>query len=1370
MKQKLSYLLLLLTGLFWQTNMQAQTLQAGDIAIIGMNIDSFDTVSFIALTDLPAGEKLYFTDEGWENDNTWGNGFEGHIAWTIPAGVTCGTIFTFQYTAPDTFPISVGGSTSQEYGSFGFTIAGDQMLVYQSPSNTVRPTNPTFITGIHMDYNASKIDAVTGWSTSVNGGGSESTLPQGLTNGVNALAMLTSSTEYDNVKYTGSLSGSSATVLSNIMNLSDWVYNDTTAYNLSAAAYSGVNVTCGPTCTMSATFTTQNNVSCNGANDGYLVVTVTGGTALYSYSFSNGASLSGTPLTSIAISNLPPGEITVTVTDGNGCTDSDTATITAPSAFTANAIVDSNVTCNGGSNGSATVTPSGGNSPYTYLWDNGETTATATALTAGNRSVTITDNGGCTATTSVTITQPTAVSASGVATNVSCNGGNNGAIDLTVTGGTTPYTYVWNNAATTEDLSGLTAATYSVTVTDANGCTATETVDVFEPIILEANGVATNVSCNGGNDGTVDLTVIGGNPPYTFAWNNTATTEDLSGLMAGTYSVTVTDAKGCTATESVDVFEPVILETSGVATNVSCNGGSDGAINLTVVGGNPPYTYAWNNTATTEDLSGLTAGTYSVTITDSKGCTATETVDVFEPVILEASGVATNVSCNGGNDGAINLTVVGGNPPYTFVWNNSATTEDLSGLTAATYSVTITDSKGCTATETVDVFEPIILEANGVATNVSCNGGSDGAINLTVVGGNPPYTFAWNNSATTEDLSGLTAATYSVTITDSKGCTATETVDVFEPIILEASAVATDATCAGNDGSVDLTVIGGNPPYTYAWNNTATTEDLSGLSEGTYSVTVTDAKGCTATESVVVGAPPAIIANAVATPVNCNGGNDGAVDLTVTGGTAPYTFVWNNTATTEDLAGLTAGTYEVTVTDANGCTATESVEVTEPTVLVASGVATNVSCNAGTDGAVDLTVTGGTAPYTFVWNNTATTEDLAGLTAGTYDVTVTDANGCTATESVEVTEPTAIVVDVVVNTNVTCNGGSTGDASITVTGGTAPFEVIVNGTTFSNIPDNTTLPIGGLSAGTYPVNVTDGNGCTATSSITITEPTALVASGNVDANVSCNGGNDGAITVNVTGGTGDYSYAWTGMEEVTVVSQGFEATGSWNYLINPGVYDTGGDVWNIIEEFSGNIDAASEGTHFFGMRDLDNENGGGAFPHTITFEAIDVSAYGALTLEFDYNIVGYDTSSGDLLEYIVAFDNGTEWENPVALNTENPDTTSGWETATITVPASANFVRLRLQGTQNGGSDYAGFDNVRLYQPGAEGPSLTGLAAGTYEVTVTDANGCTATESVEVAEPAVLVASGVATSASCNGGNDGAVDLTVTGGTAPYTF
>ncbi|RYJ42994.1 Adhesin AidA-related protein [Flavobacterium beibuense] len=1214
-----------------------------------------------------------------------------------------------------------------------------------------------------------------------------------------------------------------------------------------------------PTTAFSAS-TIATNVSCYGDSNGSIDLTVTGGTAPYSFEWDGGE-------TTEDLTGLTAGTYNVTVTDANGCTTTASRIVFQPMELTASTIVDNNVSVNGGSDGAATVNVIGGTSSYTYAWSNSATTASISGVTAGTYNVVITDANNCTTTASVTITQPipivvtgnetcenttailTATGADGyewydvpvagtsiasgneyttpvlsanttyyveavgfgpqntvettfasgnnhrgnmfdviftsdqvitgfdispmgscpievyykagtysgfennpdawtllgsttvtytgspitisvgnlsipagqtysiyvtsattavslnysnggstysdgtltvstgvgleypftqgtgavynprtfngrihyktlipsgtretvdvivnpapsisyIASDVSCNGGSNGTIDLTVTGGTTPYTFAWSNTAITEDMTGLSAGTYDVTVTDDNGCTATASVTVNEPTVLSASiSSQTNVACNGGATGSATVTVTGGTGTYTYSWapagGNAAT---ASGLAAGTYTVTVTDGNLCTTNTSVTITEPTTaLSASTVATNVSCNGVSNGTIDLTVTGGTAPYAFVWSNSATTEDMTGLAAGTYDVTVTDANGCTTTASVTITQPTALSASiSSQTNVACNGGTNGSATVTVTGGTAPYTYSWaptgGNAAT---ASGLAAGTYTVTVTDGNLCNTTKSVTITQPTVLSAYiSSQTNIACNGGTTGSATVTVTGGTAPYTYLWSNSASTATTTGLTAGTYTVLITDANLCTTNSSVTITQPTTaLSASAIATNVSCNGSsNGTIDLTVTGGTAPYAFVWSNTAITEDMTGLSAGTYNVTVTDANGCTTTASATVTEPNALIASSVTTAVSCNGGSNGTIDLTVTGGTAPYTFVWSNTATTEDMTGLSAGTYDVTVTDANGCTATASVTINEPTVLSASGVATNVSCNGGSNGTIDLTVTGGTAPYGFVWSNTATTEDMTGLSAGTYDVTVTDAKGCTTTASVTVNEPTALSASISSQTNILCNGAATGSATVTANGGTASYEYL-----WSN--GATTATVAGLEAGTYNVTVTDANGCTANTSVTIDEPTSLNLT-ILTSNVTCNGGSNGSATATVSGGVAPYSYSWSDSGVVGA---------------NPTTLTAGTYTLTVTDDNGCTVD------------------------QTITIDEPD-----ALTASFN------------------------------SVNVSCPGSSDGTATVTVT----------------GGTAPYE-----YLWSNGASTASLVGLTDGTYTVTITDDNGCTLIDSVTV--------------------------------------
>ncbi|MFN5887170.1 MAG: SprB repeat-containing protein, partial [Flavobacteriales bacterium] len=374
---------------------------------------------------------------------------------------------------------------------------------------------------------------------------------------------------------------------------------------------------------------------------------------------------------------------------------------------------------------------------------------------AGTYSVTVTDANGCTSQTSVTITQPQGgLSLSTTQVNVLCYGNSTGSINLTATGGTSPYTYAWSNNTTQEDPTNLTAGTYSVTVTDANGCTSQTSVTITQPQApLALSTTQVNVLCFGNSTGSVNLTVTGGTSPYTYAWSNNTIQEDPANLAAGTYSVTVTDANGCSSQTSVTITQPQGgLSLSATQVNVLCFGNSTGSINLTVTGGTSPYTYAWSNNSTQEDLTNLSAGSYTVVVSDNSACTAQLTITINQPTTaLSLSTMQVNVGCYGNNTGSINLTATGGISPYTYAWSNNTTQEDPTNLAAGTYSVTVTDANGCTSQTNVTITQPQApLALSTTQVNVFCFGNSTGSVNLTGTGGTSPYTYAWSNTTTQE--------------------------------------------------------------------------------------------------------------------------------------------------------------------------------------------------------------------------------------------------------------------------------------------------------------------------------------------------------------------------------------------------------------------------------------------------------------------------------------------------------------------------------------------------------------------------------------------------------------------------------------------
>ncbi|MQY78666.1 MAG: T9SS type B sorting domain-containing protein [Bacteroidetes bacterium] len=502
--------------------------------------------------------------------------------------------------------------------------------------------------------------------------------------------------------------------------------------------------------------------------------------------------------------SLSDGDIvTVEVFDTvTGCSAvSSGITNTVPPVLIITPTADVTLLCYGDSTATGTFTASGGTAPYVLFTADVNTAgasmgiASATDISftnggAGEVTVTVTDNNGCTATATITITEPAELIL-GTTGDIAllCYGDSTATGTFTVSGGTSPYVFVVD-ANTTGAIMGAPAAIdisftnggtgmVVVTVTDANGCTASDTIFVTEPLALVINHVETNVSCNGGNTGSIDITVTGGTTNYTYSWSNGATTEDVGNLSAGTYTVTVTDANNCILDSAITITEPPALVINHVDFDVTCNSGNDGVINITVTGGTGAYTYAWSNGPTSEDVNNLTAGSYTVTVTDANSCTLDSTFTITEPAAWIVTTDITNITCYGDNNGQVTVVnVSGGIVPYTYLWSDGQTGQTATNLSEGDYSVTITDAISCNWIENVTITEPLPIITNPEVTNASCPGVPDGAIILNISGGTAPYSVLWSNGKTTEDLTNVTDGVFNVQITDASMCVKTDSVTV----------------------------------------------------------------------------------------------------------------------------------------------------------------------------------------------------------------------------------------------------------------------------------------------------------------------------------------------------------------------------------------------------------------------------------------------------------------------------------------------------------------------------------------------------------------------------------------------------------------
>ncbi|MCC6462211.1 MAG: choice-of-anchor L domain-containing protein [Saprospiraceae bacterium] len=1026
-------------------------------------------------------------------------------------------------------------------------------------------------------------------------------------------------------------------------------------------------------------------------------------------------------------------------------------------------------TWSGIGNGSVTLTTDNANPPYTFqLNAQTNTTGIFTNLLAGNYTATITDNSGCETLVAVGIGSSTLV-VTITPTNVTCFAGDDGKAAATVTGGVLPLTFKWSDAAgqTIPTAVNLKAGTYTVTVTGADGCVGTASVTLTQPPDIVIFVTASPAKCFGDSTGSATVTVQGGVAPLQYAWSNGQTGPMAVNLPAGSYAITVTDAKLCAKTSFALIGQPTQIQANATTNAVTCNGLSNGSATVTASGGIPPLTYKWSDPAgqTTTTAGNLAAGIYTVTVTDKNNCVRTQTATVTEPPAIQLSVAGTNASCNGSSTASAIASASGGNGVLSYKWSDPAgqTTATASNLAAGTYTVTVTDANGCTRQSTVVLTQPAALTLTPTVTAASCFDAASGQIDVLAQGGTTPYTYNWSSSETTPGIQNKPAGIYTVTVTDANGCTGTSVSTITQPADLVLSATPTAAKCFGAaSGSATASATGGTNPLQFNWsngqNNTAT---ITNLAAGAFTVTVVDAKGCTKSLSVNVGQASQLTATTTAVAVTCNGLSNGSATVAPAGGTTPCTYKWSDTngQTTATASNLAAGTYTVTVTDFNLCTLTQTAVITAPPAIVLNVTRINVSCNALSDGSASATASGGAGGLVYQWSDPSgqSTPTATNLAAGTYTVTVTDANGCTKSSSITVNEPPALTLAPVVQ-QVACFGGATGSIQLNAQGGATPY-------TYQWSSGENTAGIQNKIAGPYSATVTDNNGCSSVYQGQITENTELLVQP-FKKDVQCFGAADGSIQLAISGGAGSYTINWSGPGGFTGSGQILSnlVAGAYNATITDGAGCSKTQSVNLSQPASAVLASLP------------------ATADTICFGGNNGSA-----------IV---LASGGTTPYVYA------WSVPAQTNPGISGLSVGAYTVTVTdanncTSTASTFIYQKEQifvWTEAGAVDCFGSNNgtakvTQLYY-GATPASLTAFsyvwstipaqntveafglqATQTYTVTVTDNAGCSGTQTVTMGNAPMVIASFVTTAnPKCFNGTDGLLLVLGSGGSSPYTY
>ena len=875
---------------------------------------------------------------------------------------------------------------------------------------------------------------------------------------------------------------------------------------------------------------------------------------------------------------------------------------------------------------------------------------------------------------------------------------------------------------------------YIVIQLEDDACPLMGTFSFSYEIILETESdieISSNISdvtCAGYNDGSIDITINGINTIPSFYWtdengNFISSNEDLNNLDSGIYTVTVSATGECDQSESFYIGTASAMSFSSSITNIDCYGNANGAITPNLTGGSAPFTYSWSNGNSSQNLSNLGPGNYSLTVIDSNGCSLTDFYNIIEPPQLSAISNTSNVSCFGFNDGSISISILGGVADYTI--NAAGYSQVLTGgvslfatpslLSPSDYPYSVIDSNGCVFNDTVTVTQPNQLTVNESIQNVSCFGLADGMASLSISGGIPAYIENWG----TANPFSLGGGIYNYTITDANGCIFNDSVEIFEPNLLTSSFTSTNVTtCSGTDGSIDVSVFGGSLPYQFTWNNGSTLEDLNNIAAGNYSLTITDNNGCLDSINTVITQPPTPLLTSVEVNASCFGLSDGGIDLTISSGTSPFNFSWSNGAISEDLINVPAGIYSVAVIDLNNCSTTASITISEPTEIMSIAATSNVKCNGGNDGSVNLILSGGVPPYVEDWG----IFNSDSLTAGQYTCIVTDSINCTDTVTALISQPNPITTSPVTS-DVSCNGGSNGTVSLNTAGGVAPYVEDWNGFSPSN-----------LIIGNYFYTVTDFNNCIYTGNVTINQPESLIVNHSIT-DVSCNGWSNGSASLSITGGVAPYIEDWNGSNPDSLTS------GTYNYTV---LDDNGCTFTNqiVINEPPGlNVVVDTNRASCFGASDgtVSLVITGGAPPYIEDWGGQNINALSAGSYNF---IITYNSSCTYQGQAII-----TE-PNDIMVN------------ETITNASCYGFGDGSISVQITGGTP--------PYNENWYGINIGALPKGNYNYTITDTNGCTKSDYITVNEPDTLEVTATVIDANCFNSNDGKILLTTNGGTPPY--
>ena len=1070
-----------------------------------------------------------------------------------------------------------------------------------------------------------------------------------------------------------------------------------------------------------------------------------------------------------------------------------------------------------------------------------ESSTKAVNLRANVYSIEVEDTNGCTGQHEVTITEPLQefkLDHADVVENI-CHDGVDGKIDIEMQGGTkgAGYTYLWQGVGvnpTSEDQTGLKAGEkYTVIARDANNCVWSGDFELNNPQELTLSLDAEDIKCKDAKNGSIEATVSG-EIPYTY------TLEDPSGVVStpissqntsfnilcenkGMYNVVVKDKLGCSIRKGVEINEPEELTARVEVTNISCNNANDGAVKVYAEGGSGIYTYALyevgNTTpiATTDEKVGLAEGAYQYKVQDEKGCSWTSypVIHIKNPDPITINYNVSNVTVYDKKDGIIDLDITGGTPGlagYSIQWLDgksivadpadpayNANKEIITNLAAGIYKVVVTDEQNCnTPMLEIEVTQPEVITLDIVVNDVRCHGDESGSIILSnIQGGDGVYTITVTDESgkvytNQTRISPLFAGKYELKIVDSAGAELNKTIEVKQPEPLDIKTIPAQSTlavdCFGNaNGEITIEILGGAAPYEFDWvgitsgASTHNATNVKGLTAGTYSILLKDNNNCTYDKynETIVGPVGKLEISETIVENKCYGQNNASIETSVSGGTAPYRYLWTG-------AGLDASvinnpnqynlyngeSYTLTVIDALNCTQDKVYPLGERYEILTSTSSVEVKCNGAQKGELHATVSGGTAPLQYKWEKTdgsysSTDLDIFNLYAGTYKFTVEDAEGCVVVKEQEITEPKELKAETPEKL-VLCGGEDNGEIYVTVTGGTGPYEY----KWYKDYDYTTEVGFGAhitnLGAGDYEIFIKDANGCDAKDKTTILSSVPISITDKTITEVSAYGGSDGAIKIQVAGGTPNLVCTWTSQyfdPNVPVVGTQLTRLKAGYYRVD--ITDAVGcSIYEIIEvpqpETIDVIPAIDDIKCSEDEGKIRVEVTGGNDPYEYSWEYPD----GSIKVTQDPEIT--QLKSG-VYKLTVTDASGTKVNRNYLISHKDKLTWHLLDSKTTLDCFEKNNANINLDvrgGTRPYTIKWTGpnftKDNVQ---------SIGNLGVGTYKAQISDANGCETEEfTQEITQPTEIKISETLSHNNCSNDKDGAIDIEVTGGIEPYSF